>query len=476
LYGDVWLLEQVAIKTGIRKDLEAVFNKNHEMVDDILTLAMFPYLTNSTYSHVARWQRTTRAPSSRELTSSEIIQLTQSITERHRMDFLKFRARKVEKGDLCAVDSISSLAYDNSLSEIFFSKNKAGLPLGQINELVVYSPFNHMPVYYRTFPGNKPDSQSIEIILKDLEHAGFQDLTLITDRGYDTLQPLEKYILRDQFMAMCVKTSQQEVMKVIQELGNFKDWPEGMIVDPDAGIYYKQYDIDYETKNTKTPKRLKLNLYFDPARRNLELMELDTSLSYQKDDLDELLEYQEVLEDDTTMCDYCYYDVTYDPVTGVIASFKLNENEVAKARDLCGFFAIMTHGLDSTAMQTLWTYGLLEKQEKYFQQMKEQMVLDRQQGLYGMGETGKLFILFVSLILRSYVRHIWRTTKLHDLFSSSVDILDEMRPIRFIEYTNQKKVITPFTGDQVDICEAFQFEIPEGCSPKHVSHKKHTRK
>ncbi|MDR2854702.1 MAG: hypothetical protein LBV40_00875, partial [Methanomicrobiales archaeon] len=65
LYGDVWLLDQVASITGIREDLEVVFHGNSEVVDDILTLAMYPYLTNFNYSRVARWQRAVWTPSSR---------------------------------------------------------------------------------------------------------------------------------------------------------------------------------------------------------------------------------------------------------------------------------------------------------------------------------------------------------------------------------------------------------------------------
>jgi hypothetical protein len=44
LYRDIWLLEQIALKTGIRNDLEAAFKGNCELVDDILTLSMFPYI------------------------------------------------------------------------------------------------------------------------------------------------------------------------------------------------------------------------------------------------------------------------------------------------------------------------------------------------------------------------------------------------------------------------------------------------
>jgi hypothetical protein len=338
-----------------------------------------------------------------------------------------------------------------------------------------------MPVYYRTFPGNMPDSRSLGIILTDLEHAGFKDLVLITDRGYETLRNLETYILRGQSMVMCTKTGQKEVAKVIQGLGEFGARPDGMAIDPDARLYYKEYDIDYEVESVgttaKASDRLKLNLYFDPIRRGLELMELDIALTLQESALNELLKSKSVLSDDATIKRYyCYYEVSYDPATKVIQSFELNGKKVAKARNFSGFFSIMTHGVDFDAMKAFRTYRLRDEQEKYFQQMKDQMVSDGQRNWSEEGKTGRLFILFVSLILSSYVRYIWKSTKLYDVFSSSLDIVDEMRAVRCVEHTNRSKVITPFVGAQVDICEAFDLEIPKGCAPTYISRQKIKRK
>ena len=103
-------------------------------------------------------------------------------------------------------------------------------------------------------------------------------------------------------------------------------------------------------------------------------------------------------------------------------------------------------------------------QEKYFQQMKSQLGFNRQRNWSEEGKTGRLFVLFVGLVLSSYVRHIWKTTNLHKQFSSTLEVLDEMRSIRCIEHTNRAKFITPFVGGQLDICEAFGFKMPEGCS------------
>jgi transposase len=410
-----------------------------------------------------------------------ITRLTQSITEQHRMDLLKLRAARLGKDELCAVDSTSRSAYGNGLADIRWGRNRERLPLEQTAEVVVYTLSSHMPVYYRTFPGNMPDSRSLGVILTDLEHAGFKDLILVTDRGYDTLRNLENYILRGQSMVMCTKTGQKEVANTIRSLGEYGARPEGMVVDPVAKVYYKQYDIDYKVESTgqtvKLSNRLKLNLYFDPVRRGLELMELDIALSLQEASLGELLKSNSVLDSDAAIKrDYCYYKVAYDPATRAIKSFELNEKKVAKTRILSGFFSIWTHGLDFDAMKTFHTYRLRDEQEKYFQQMKDQMVSDRQRNWSEEGKTGRLLILFVSLILSSYVRYIWKSTKLYDLFSSSLDVLDEMRSIRMIEHTNRAKMITPFVGAQVDICKAFGFDIPEGCTPTYTSRQKPKRK
>jgi transposase len=481
LYGDVWLLEHVARKTGIRQDLEAVFDENIEIVNDIMTLAMFPYITQFTCNRVARWQGIVKTPSHRELTPTVITRLTQSITERHRMDLLALRALRLGKNELCAVDSTSRSAYGENLTDIKWGKNKERLPLKQTTEVVVYTLTSHLPVYYRTFPGNMPDSRSLEVILKDLDHAGFKDLVLITDRGFDTLRNLEKLISRGQPMIMCAKTGQKEIAKAIQAFGQFGACPEGLEVDPEAKIYHVQYDADYKVESVgssvKAANRLKLNLYFDQMRRAGEMTELDICLVLQKAALEELMESETVVEDEAAIKrDHCYFKMVRDPDSGLIQSFARNDKKVEMARRFSGFFSIMSQGVDFDAMETFRSYRLRDEQEKFFQQMKDQMVADRQRNWSEEGKTGRLLILFVALILSSHVRHVWKSTRLHGMFSSSLEILDAMRSIRCIERTNRAKVITPFVGEQIDICEAFGFEIPEGCAPVYPSRQKIKRK
>ena len=102
--------------------------------------------------------------------------------------------------------------------------------------------------------------------------------------------------------------------------------------------------------------------------------------------------------------------------------------------------------------------------------MKGIMGADRQRNWSELGKEGRLLILFVSQVIGCYMAYI-RKTKLNKDFRSMQSILDEMRPLRCIELPNTKPVITPFVGKQVAICEAFGFEIPEGCTPGYVVRK-----
>jgi hypothetical protein len=362
LYGDIWLLEQIAQKTGITQDLNTVFNQNHNIVNNILTLAMYPYITNHTYNRLNRWQKIAKTPSTNQLTPTEITRLTQSITEQHRIDLLKLRAQRLNKDELCAIDSTTRSAYGNSLTDIRWGKNKEHLPLPQTTEVVVYSLTSHLPVFYQSFPGNMPDTKSLETILAVLEHANFKAVIYVTDRGYDSLHNLLNFISKGQAFIMCVKVGQRDVLRVIKEFGDFSTRPEGMAVDSKERIYYHQYDVVYGVKDSagvEVPVGLKLNLYFDPVRRGVELLELDIVLSAQKVSLEEHLRNGSVMGDDAFVRrEFGFYRVVCDPVSRVILSFVLDGVKVDRARWVSGFFAIMSSGVGFGALETLVLYSL----------------------------------------------------------------------------------------------------------------------
>lgn len=475
LYGDIWLLEKIAEATGIRKDILKTFGGNREMTDAVMTLAVYLLCGKGTYNQLSSWQRIAKAPYSKPLTSPYITKLTQMITEQNRIDLLKLRAARLKSHELCAVDSTSRSAWGDSLADIHYGRNKDHLSLPQTLEVVVYTLDGHMPVYYRTFAGNTPDSRSLETILHDLDAAGFKDVVLITDRAYESIRNLELYIDKGQPMIMGTKVGQKHVQEQIEAFGTFDHHPEGMEIDTEGRIYYKQFDLEYQIEgrrdNVKKADRLKLNLYFDPVRRSSDLLDLDVAITTQRKALNSIMADRTPLDDDATIKRaYCYYKLKYNETTRILEEFELNEKKVAKKKREAGFFANTTLKINADPVLAQHHYKLRDEQEKYFNMMKGIMGADRQRNWSESGKTGRLFILFVAQILGCYLGNV-RKSKLNDKFSSIPDVLGEMRPIRYIEHPNTNAFITPFVGQQVDICEAFGFDIPEGCAPEYVVRK-----
>lgn len=446
------------------------------MADAIMTLAMYHITTGNTFNRVAHWQRIASTPCLRPLISPDITYLTQNITDQHRMDLFRIRIARTKDGNLCAVDSTTRSAYGNSLADIKWGKNKERLPLEQTTEVIVYVLNTHMPIYYRTFTGNIPDSSSVETILLDLRHAGFPLLVLITDRGYESLRKLERYILDGQPLIMWVKVRQKMVRDRIRAFGSFIHCPDGMEVDEDSRIYHRQYDIDYKVEVRsgvgKDADRLRLNLYFDPVRRSEELTSLDVAIKRQRSALEEILRDGLAMDDDeSNRRNYPYFTLTLKDGDRTLVSYELNQKKVEVAKLSSGFYANVTHRLDFCPMQTLDAYSLRDDQEKYFEQQKGQLGCDRQRNWSEDGKNGRLFVMFIALIMSSYLKYIWKSTELKKSFCSSLEILDEMRSVRIVEHKGKARHITPFVGRQLEICEAFGFPVPDNCAPKYKSRK-----
>ena len=245
----------------------------------------------------------------------------------------------------------------------------------------------HMPVYYRTFP----DMRDSEPWFSPSQHAGLPMSSWSPTGAMRRSEP-GTYILKTRMIA---HRWQSQVMEKILSYGDFSTRPDGMAIDQNAKIYYQQFAIDYPVESAGTSVRqsekLRLNLYFDSVRRSEELVQLDIDITEQHKKLQLLLLEQEPLEDDQSLKrHFRYFKLQYDSGERLLKSFTLNDKKVEKARRTSGFFSIMTHKLDMDAMQTYQTYKLRDEQEKAFQQMKTQMVADRQRNWSEEGKTGRL--------------------------------------------------------------------------------------
>jgi hypothetical protein len=280
--------------------LEPVFLEDYELVDDLLTLAMFPRLAGCGFSRAASWQKIAKAPSARELISSMIARIAQSVTERDRLDLLRLWPARIGKKRLCAIDTSGGSSFEEDQPGMPRGGFEDGFPAPRAIVCAACSLSDHMPVCYKSFSSGLPDYRALGEIAADLDRAGLKNPVLATDRGFEGLGRLEGLISRGRPMIMGVKASLKEVQKAISELGEFRAKPERMDYDSGSGLRFSQFDVERFVKSDGEPMRLsanlKVNLCFDPMLRCEELSILLNDLERQEADLLDLAEEGEVLE------------------------------------------------------------------------------------------------------------------------------------------------------------------------------------
>ena len=482
-YGAFWLLEQLSYQSGIYEDLLSVFNSNAAMVNEVITLAIYPYLSNRNYNRLARWQHGNKTCVDYDLSASYITRFTQQISDNHRMQLIKHRLARQPKGSFAACDSTTRSAWGKCLADIRWGRNKDNKSLQNTLEVVVYSITTHEPIYYRTFAGNTVDMSTIRTILSDMKAAGVNDVTFITDRGYTTNDNILSMVQADIPFIMCAKTCQKPVSSLLLDIEYTPEGtPIGMEYDSSKHICYKQLDVPkYADKMPDGTEvvvdGLKANVYLNLHTRLEELILIDNKIVAEEQELKEAVE-NNYLPPDIKKYNalFMYHKVTLNGNDKQkCIQYQKNHERISKERSLCGFFSSLTYKVEQSAKESLETYKLRDEQEKYFGQMKDQMSFHAQRNSSEDGKTGRLFILFVGLVLSSKLRWYWNSTNLRDEYDSSLDMLDEMETIRFSEYTDGTTHMTTFSTKQAKICDLCGIEVPDECLPRTIREAKRRR-
>ena len=488
LYGSFWLLEEISRNKGVYEDLLEVFQGNIGQVHEVMSLAFFPYLSGKCFNRFAKWQNAHKTLLDYPLTSPSITRLTQSITDHHRMTFIKLRLKRQPEGAHLDCDSTSRSGWGTCLVDLCWGNNKDNPKLQNTVEAYVYSLTTHEPVYYRSFPGNTADISTVRTILSDLLAIGIKDVVFIADRGYPSEENLAALIEASLPFLMCSKVGCEPVSPLLTNVEFDEDGiPVNMSYDQKRKLYYLQVDIpaykgELADGTEVNMEGLKANLFLNLRRRADELGTLKRKIQEERLLLEKAVEEALIPADIkkyNALFDYfkVEYKVEEEKPIGIV--FTLCERKVKKERSTCGFFSSVMYKMDIDGAQALEIYKSRDEHEKNFDQLKNQMLYYNQRNSSEEGRNGRSFISFVGLIAISSVRHAWKV-KMQDQYESSLDMLDELESIRYSEYTDGTTHMSSFTGKQVDICDACGVDVPKECMPatyrKAKERKEHPKK
>lgn len=445
LYGDVWLLEQIAARTGIVQMLEDALDCSHATAREILTLAFYPCLSNGSFSRISAWQQIELAPATRLLDPGCIASLLSGVGPEAVGRLMQSLLQKYGHGPLCVVDSISKSAYGESLADLRWGRKKERINLRLTVNAMVYSIEHGLPLLYIPLEKTTSDSKGISDVFEAVHGAGIDDVILVTDRAYDSTQNLIPLISEGHKMVMCTNVRQKFILDRIPEESEIGDKPEGMVYNPGIRRFVRQYGLRHHG--------MKLNLFFNPTRRLEEIRGLESEIASQEKSLKEIMESDGFMDDDRTLKrSYWWFNIEYDEKNRKISSFSPNEAKIRTARRTSGFYANVTSSLEMSAIEAMNVYGFKYEQERVYDRIIGQI----DSGLESSDSCreGWRLIIFLSMFFGSYLSRIWSTTELKGIYRNPMEMLDEMRMARpGVQFTMRQAAIAEAFGSDASSAE-----------------------
>lgn len=97
--------------------------------------------------------------------------------------------------------------------------------------------------------------------------------------------------------------------------------------------------------------------------------------------------------------------------------------------------------------------------EKSFDNIKNELDLERLRIHSDKAMEGRIFIGFIALIITSYIRRIMEDKNLYSSYSLS-KLYSELKKLRLIQFKNGKQVLTELTSNHKAIFKAFNLKTP----------------
>ncbi|MBR4741437.1 MAG: hypothetical protein IK079_00870, partial [Desulfovibrio sp.] len=226
----------------------------------------------------------------------------------------------------------------------------------------------------------------------------------------------------------------------------------------------------------------KANIFMNLSKRIDEIISLKVKIDEERSVL-EKAKKDGVIPDDIKKYNdlFNYFEVIeVRNENGDVINFSFSEcvEKINKEKAKCGFFSSIMYNIEKTCIEILNQHKEKDEQEDCFNLLENQMSYVQRNSI-DTGNSECSFIAFTGLIAISVLRHVWQTS-MRDKYLSTLDMIDEMESIRFIEYPNGRSHMTTFTMKQVEISGACGVEPPCECLPfflkKQVKWKNDSKK
>ncbi|MGB9811745.1 MAG: IS1634 family transposase [Dictyoglomus turgidum] len=391
------------------------------------------------------------------MTSQSISKLLKDIGERDvRIEqFFINWIPKLENTSSVIFDITSISSYSNCIDTVEWGYNRDKENLPQINLGMVFGEPSSLPLFYSLYQGSIPDIVTLKNIMLRLNSFGIKDTLFIMDRGFFSKHNIEmmcesniKFIMPIPFTTKLSKELLLRHREDLSTLTNFFMCNGKIIFSSDEPV-----EIDKQ--------KLHAFIYLDKEMEAEEIQRFLKGLAeverevkdHSFKDVDEAEEFIESYRKGISK----YFIIKLN--RGKLTLLR-KEDEIVNAVSGMGKMIIVTNLENMDKEKVLFLYKRRNEVERVFDVLKNEIDGDRLRSHSNETMEGKLFMLFITLILYAALDRIMVSKGLYKGQSLS-NIIYELKKLKAIKTNNGKKFLTEMSKTQKTIYKEFEVPLPE---------------
>lgn len=438
------LLDQVARETGLAGVLSKVFPQDSAA---ILTCAYYLVSEGQALSRAEQWTGHTLTPCGGVLADQRISELLRRITPGLAEDFFRAWIDWNRSQEYYCMDITSVSSYSELNHFVSYGYNRDGEDLPQINLLMVTGQMSHLPLFYRALPGSIKDVSTLDESLKRLALVDIKCLHLVMDKGFYSEANIKALYARHVRFIIGVPFTTSLAKDAVDRHRNenMTSWQNYTEVLGNE-LFAVTEHILWEHH------RMYLHIYFDPVKAALDDKKFGHKIR---------CEYQELVSGNLVkehQRDYeRFFFVKETPKRGRRVEYNQCAIDAHK-RNTVGWFVLATNDIKDPE-KALEVYRLKDAVEKNFDDLKNDLDMNRLRIHSAQAMDGRLFIQYIAEILLSRIRTVM--TDSDELKNHSTqEVLDEMKSVRQVTVDNKRsRIVTALTAFQKRIADAFRLSF-----------------
>lgn len=437
--------QKVSRKLGVTKLVQKFFPENAE---GMLTAAQYMLGEGNVMCYIDEYTETHQTPVKGRMSNEMCSKMFASLRQEDMQLFFREWMKQKKQTEYVAYDVTSISSYSSNIRDMEWGYNRDKERLPQINMGMYYGEESGLPLYYRVYPGSISDKAHLKYMIADNEFVNGKRTRFVMDRGFYSKENLQ-YLTAGGYRFVIalpgsLKYCQELIEKHGQELINHSEYRLGP-----GQPYGKSYE------STVLGFRMKIHLYYDPEKALRESGALYELLEAQENDLkgmeeppDRKLHYDK----------YFYINRSKDGKLGFVRNYKAIDAELGN----CGFFLIAETDFKKTTAEILEIYRRRDTIEKSFDNLKNELDMKRMRSHSSETAQGKIFVSFLSLVVRSYISRQLKTymqkneLTLHNILLE----LDKMKTILY-PGANDPRLLNPLTKRQREIYDLLGIPVPD---------------